>query len=107
MANGIIKTPSAKTLWTGSFSSGSITIQNAAQYSLFEVILQGGIPCVGSSIWGAGGYLEYAGLNVVQCGYRFNPSRSGDSLTLTITANDKGGAVNGAHVPIIAIKGIA
>lgn len=101
------KVPLATTLWTGTFSSGSITIQNAAQYSLFEFILQGGIPCVGTANWGIGGYLEYAALNVIQCGYRFSPSRSGDSLTLTITANDKGGAANGTHVPVIAIKGIA
>ena len=106
MASGTIIFSSSKMLWKGNFTSGSITVPNAANYKIFEIILEGGIPCFGNTTYGSGGYPEYGSSTMVPCGYRLGSTVSGNSIVFSITSENKGGTANGIHVPIVTIRGI-
>lgn len=72
-----------KKLWEGSFTSGSISVPEAENYS-FLVIMAGGVPMFGSKNYGAGGYVQYSGTQLYQQNYRLNYS-SGTFIIDTIS----------------------
>jgi len=97
--------PFNKLLWTGSFSSGSITVTNAAKYTIFLMKL-GTVICIGSSSYGIGGYLGAGSYNLGLCGYRLTPTASGNNIIFKIDSSSKGGAIDGAAAAITAIYGV-
>ena len=91
-----------KKLWSGSFTSGSITVEGLSNYNIIVVILAAGIVCVGSRTWGGGiigNFSSYAG---TMYNYRFGGS--GD--TITIDSDNKGGSDGTQNVAVISIYGI-
>lgn len=97
--------PFNKLLWNGSFSSGSITVTNAAKYTIFIMKL-GTVACIGSENYGIGGYLGAGSYNVGLCGYRLTPTVSGNNIIFKIDSSAKGGAIDGAAAAITAIYGV-
>ena len=97
--------PFNKLLWNGSFSSGSITVTDAAKYTVFIMKL-GGIACIGTASYGIGGYLGVGTYNVGLCGYRLIPTVSGNNIIFKIDSSAKGGAIDGAAAAITAIYGV-
>lgn len=97
--------PFNKLLWEGSFSSGSITVTNAAKYTVFVMKL-GTIACIGTASYGIGGFLGAGTYNVGLCGYRLTPTVSGNNIIFKIDSSAKGGAIDGSAAAITAIYGV-
>ena len=89
-------------LWSGSFSSGSITIDGLENYRLISVILEGGIPCIGTKSYGHGAIVAYGGYGINHYAYRFGTSGN----TLTINDVDKGGSDGTKNLPVVQIYGV-
>lgn len=105
LTSQISNLPFNKLLWEGSFSSGSITVTNAAKYSIF-VMKSGTIACIGTASYGIGGFLGADTYNVGLCGYRLTPTVSGNNIIFKIDSSAKGGAIDGAAAAITAIYGV-
>lgn len=77
-----------KLLWSGSFSSGSITVPGYSEYELFVFSSSAseGVFIIGSYWAGIGGYSLYGSNYIAVMGYRFGV----DGNTLTIDATNKG-----------------
>lgn len=77
-----------KLLWSGSFSSGSITVPGYSDYELFafESAAAEGLFLLGGYWAGIGGYSIYGSNYIDVMGYRFGV----DGNTLTIDAANKG-----------------
>ena len=90
-----------KTLWTGSFTSGSIDVPDLSKYWLIGVVA-GSVFCIGNKAFGGGIYGTYGGTSYGVVSYRL--SSSGD--TFSINSNDKGAFDNGTQVAITQIIGI-
>ena len=90
-----------KLLWSGSFTSGSITVPGLSNYS-YVIVNVGGIPCFGAPEYGGnviGGYASYA------FGYRsYRFSVNGDKLT--IDDINKGGSDGTGNVEVRNIIGL-
>ena len=88
-------------LWSGSFTSGSITVPGLSNYS-YVIVNVGGIPCFGAPEYGGnviGGYASYA------FGYRsYRFSVNGDKLT--IDDINKGGSDGTGNVEVRNIIGL-
>ena len=91
-----------KYLWSGSFSSGSITIDGLENYRLISVILEGGVPCIGTKSYGHGAIVQYGGYGINHYAYRFETSGN----TLTINDVNKGGTDGTKNMPVVQIYGI-
>lgn len=92
-----------KRLWTGSFTSGTITVPGLSKYTKFIVNVAGAI-CIGNSNYGIGGYVEYGGYSIHIHGYRFTADRSKE--TLTIDSTNLGGSDGSKNVAITDIYGL-
>lgn len=77
-----------KLLWSGSFSSGSITVPGYSEYELFVFSSSAseGVFIIGSYWAGIGGYSLYGSNYIAVMGYRFGV----DGNTLTIDSYNKG-----------------
>lgn len=77
-----------KLLWSGSFSSGSITVSGYSEYELFAFVSSAseGVFIIGSDWAGIGGYSLYGSNYIAIMGYRFGVNGN----TLTIDASNKG-----------------
>lgn len=91
-----------KNLWSGEFTSGSITVEGLSNYKVIIVWLFGGIICIGNTSWGIGGIGEYASYTNKVYSYRFLASGN----TLTIDNVNKGGSNGMENVPVVAIHGL-
>lgn len=98
--NGLLE-KFGKLLWTGSFTTGDITVPNLTDYTIIVVIL-GSIPCIGTANWGIGGIGTYASYGVSNYAYRFNPSGN----KLTIDFNNRGGTDGNNNVAVTRIYGL-
>lgn len=105
LSSQISNLPFNKLLWEGSFSSGSITVTNAAKYTVFVMKL-GTVACIGSANYGIGGYLGAGSYNVGLCGYRLTSTVSGNNIIFKIDSSAKGGAIDGSAAAITAIYGV-
>lgn len=93
-------------LWAGTFSSGSLTVNDAQDYTIFMIVLAGGVACLGTRAYGAGGFVGYGSYTVAQCGYRFTTTVSSNNIKYTIDSNNKGGCIDGAAAAVTEIYGI-
>ena len=91
-----------KLLWSGNFTTGSITVDGLDDYTVFIYVLDPTIYCIGSKIWGVGGIGTYASYNTQLYNYRFNVSGN----TLSIDNNNKGGSNGTSNVALKAIYGL-
>lgn len=107
MASGSIKSPSfGKLLWSGNFSSGSITVPGAQKYKAF-VMSVSGVPAFGSSSYGVGGYGSYGTMGIEYVAYRLAPTINSDSITWSIDSINKGGRnSSGSALAITGIVGL-
>lgn len=89
-----------KTLWTGSFTSGSINVPDLSNYYIIGVVA-GGALCIGNKAFGGGIYGTWRGTSYGIVSYRINCS--GD--TISITEDDRGAFDNGTQLAITEIIG--
>ena len=92
-----------KLLWTGNFTSGSITNEEFAKYKFFGVVV-GGVLCLGNNQFGGCLFPTYNSFSFSSYGYRLMPSNN--NKTLSITTNEKGGSDGTKNVAITQIYGI-
>lgn len=90
-----------KTLWEGSFSSGSITIPGLSDYTYIIVMLSS-VACFGTLTRGFGGMVAYGGYTIQHFAYRVKVSGN----TMTIDNNERGGSSGSANEPITKIIGL-
>lgn len=90
-----------KSLWTGSFTSGSINVPDLDKYKIIGVVADG-VLCIGNKSFGGGIYGIYGGTGNGIVSYRLSNS----GTTLSINSNDKGAYNNGTQVAITDIIGI-
>lgn len=91
-----------KKLWEGTFTSGSITVDGLSNYTIIVVMLDGNVPCIGTTNWGFGGISRYGGYQIDNYAYRFYPNGN----TLTIDTYNKGGTNGSSQVAVKKIYGI-
>lgn len=92
-----------KSLWQGTFDSGSIEIVGLSKYTIIGVYTSDSVLCIGTKSYGSGGFLEYgSSSNISFNAYRFNAS--GD--TLTIDTNNTGATNGKQHVKVLQIWGL-
>lgn len=94
-----------KLLWTGDFSSGSITVPNANKYLIF-IMQVGYFICIGNRFYGRGGGVQYYGYNFEERGYRLTATSSGDDIVFSINSENKGGTNGTSNEPIQIIWGL-
>ena len=92
-----------KSLWRGTFDSGSIEVVGLSKYTIIGVYTSDSVLCIGTKSYGSGGFLEYgSSSNISFNAYRFNTS--GD--TLTIDTNNTGATDGTQHIQVTEIYGI-
>lgn len=92
-----------KSLWRGTFDSGSIEVVGISKYTIIGVYTSDSVLCIGTKSYGSGGFLEYgSSSNISFNAYRFNTS--GD--TLTIDTNNTGATNGNQHIQVTEIYGI-
>lgn len=92
-----------KSLWQGTFDSGSIEIAGLSKYTIIGVYTSDSVLCIGTKSYGSGGFLEYgSSSNISFNAYRFNAS--GD--TLTIDTNNTGATNGKQHIKVLQIWGL-
>lgn len=96
-----IKIHIGKLLWSGTFTSGEITVDGISSYSVIAVV-EGSVICFGTKYFGLGGFGEYGTYGIGTRAYRFGVN--GD--TLTIDNNNKGGTNGTSQEAITAIYGV-
>lgn len=94
-----------KKIWTGSFSSGSITISNGNKYTIICMIIDS-VVCYGNWSYGIGGLIAYGGYSMEYRAYRFSVTISGNDVNLTIDSTNKGGSNGTSNAPITTIYGL-
>ena len=90
-----------KTLWTGSFTSGSINVPDLDKYKIIGIVADS-VFCIGNKNFGGGIYGIYGGTGNGIVSYRLSNS----GTTLSINSNDKGAYNNGTQVAITDVIGI-
>lgn len=90
-----------KLLWSGTFTSGNITVDGLSDYTLIAVDVAGCI-CFGNSNFGGGSVGAYGSYGATEYTYRFNPN--GD--TLTIDNNNRGGSNGTSNQAVRKIWGL-
>lgn len=90
-----------KLLWSGSFTTGSITVSGLSDYEVIICVV-GGCTCIGSKAYGVGGVGAYGAYTTNVFNYRFGVSGN----TLTIDSVNKGGSNGTENQPITAIYGL-
>lgn len=90
-----------KKLWSGSFTSDSITVPDLSNYNFIAVNV-GGAWCFGNVNYGIGGAGGYGSYTCSIYSYRFRYNNN----TLTIDDINKGGSNGSTNVAVTAIYGL-
>lgn len=88
-------------LWSGSFTSGSITVPGLSNYTIILVNV-GDCPCIGTKDYGGMLIPDYGSNSLISYGYRFTV----DGNTLTINDINKGGTNGTQLCPVLQILGL-
>lgn len=94
-----------KLLWSGSFTSGSITVPEYSNYGVFIFILNidgAVVACIGTQSYGLGGVGVYSTYTSQVFSYRVGV----EGNTLIINNENKGGSNGSQNVPITQIYGL-
>lgn len=92
-----------KTLWTGSFSTGTLTIPHLNEYSVI-CVFAGSLVMIGTQSYGGISFRAWRSASISQYGYRFTYSATNNTLT---TNTDNPGASDGANqITITKIVGL-
>ena len=86
-----------KTLWEGSFSSGTISVPNISDYKLIAIYV-GNVMMLGNQYYGGTTFTTYAQLTISSYGYRYTYSATNETLT---TDDNNKGATNGSALQTI------
>lgn len=92
-----------KELWSGSFSSGNITVPGISDYVVVAMIV-GGVTCLGSQLYGGCSFAKYNSTGIDAYGYRFTYDATNDKLT--IDSLNRGGTNGTTSQPITKIYGV-
>ena len=90
-----------KLLWTGSFTTGTISVPGLSNYQLIAVSV-GGLLCVGSKSFGGNSFCTYGGYSIQHYAYRFTVGQD----SLSINNIDVGGSDGTQNVAVTGIYGI-
>lgn len=82
-----------KQLWTGSFSTGSITVPEISNYTMIAINV-GGVLCIGNQRYGGCAFTRYGNFDTTAYGYRYTYDSVNETLTVD-TYNT--GATDGAN----------
>ena len=91
-----------KSLWKGSFTSGTIAVPGINKCVCLAVNV-GGVMCVGNKNYGIGGYVKYGYYSIFTYGYRFTVNTND---TVSIDKYNFGGSDGTKNVEITEIHGI-
>lgn len=98
-----IKTHTFKTLWEGSFSSGTISVPNLSEYTMI-CVLAGGLLMVGNQSYGGMVFRAWRSETTIAYVYRYTYNATNETLTID---NDNRGATDGTNnVAITKIIGV-
>ena len=89
-----------KTLWEGTFSTGTLTVPNLNEYTVI-CIFSGNLMMIGNQSYGGGVFRTYRNVTTTSWGYRFTYDATNNTLT---TNTDNPGATDGTG--LIAINKI-
>lgn len=76
---------SPKLLYSGSFSSGTITVKGISAYTMIALIVDDYYMCVGTQRFGIGGYVPFSTTNINEYGYGFLYNSVLETLTIDQT----------------------
>ena len=92
-----------KTLWEGSFTSGTLNVPNISDYKLIAIYV-GSIMMLGNQYYGGTTFTTYAQLTISSYGYRYTYNATNE--TLTTYSNNRCATSGGANVAITKIVGL-
>lgn len=70
-----------KQLWTGSFSTGSITVPGISNYTMIAINV-GGVLCIGNQRYGGCVFTRYGNFDTTAYGYRYTYDSTNETLTV-------------------------
>lgn len=92
-----------KRLWTGNFSTGSITVHDISKYTLIAIKV-GEVLCLGNQSFGGCVFTKFTTLETTSYGYRYTYDPINETLTVD---NQQTGATDGTNrLAISEIYGI-
>lgn len=92
-----------KLLWSGSFSTGTLTIPHLNEYSVI-CVFAGSLVMIGNQSYGGMSFRAWRSASISHYGYRFTYNATNNTLT---TDNDNRGASDGANtIAITKIYGV-
>lgn len=92
-----------KTLWEGSFSSGTITVSEISDYKLIAIYVDN-VMMLGNQYYGGTTFATYAQLTTSTYAYRYTYNATNE--TLTIDSNNKGATNGTSSLTITKIVGL-
>lgn len=82
-----------KLLWTGNFTTGSITVPDISKYTLIAINVAG-VLCLGNQQYGGCTFTRYTTLETTSYGYRYTYDSTNETLTVD---NEQTGATDGTN----------
>lgn len=82
-----------KRLWTGNFSTGSITVSGISNYTMIAINV-GGVLCIGNQRYGGCVFTRYGNFDTTSYGYRYTYDSTNETLTVD---NEQTGATDGTN----------
>ena len=82
-----------KLLWTGNFTTGSITVPDISKYTLIAINVAG-VLCLGNQQYGGCSFTKYTTLETTSYGYRYTYDSTNETLTVD---NEQTGATDGTN----------
>ena len=92
-----------KTLWEGSFSSGTLSVPHISEYTMI-CVLAGGLLMVGNQSYGGMVFRAWRSTSTTAYAYRYTYNATNETLTID---TDNAGATNGTNnIAITKIIGV-
>lgn len=98
-----IQNKMCKTLWTGSFTNGTIAVPEISNYTLIAIYVDN-VMMLGNQYYGGNSLVAYAQLTTATYAYRYTYSATNE--TLTTDSNNRGATNGSTNLTITKIVGI-